>query len=406
MDTGPQAGNRPEPPERHPASRHRKLLTSGTPRRQGQASVLRTLPAYFLRQTLATLAVSVGVFTALLLVGSVLREALELLNSRTATVGLLVRAIGLLIPFVLAFSMPIGFLTATLLTLGRLSADQEITAARAGGLSLTALSAPLIAAAALFSVLCGWLNLEVAPRCRTQFKVLRDSLLESTSGRFVAENRFIELSPNLTLYAHEAHGAKLTDVLVFGVTNSGPGVSNMMRTLDVWAPAAELKYASNGTPSALVFTNLQGLIWSDGAWRSFFSKEYTQLIQWRAGGPAAPRLSDMTFFQLLAERRRLAAAAAPLTPVDVQIHRQLAFSAACVGFALIGIPLGVRAHRRETNIGVAISLGLVLVYYAFQIAGQALDTKPEWHPTWVLWAPNVLFQVVGAALLWRADRRA
>jgi lipopolysaccharide export system permease protein len=369
---------------------------------------MRTLHWYLTRQVIASLVLTMVVFTFLLLLGNVLKEVLALLVNRQATFDLFVRAALLLVPYVLVFSLPMGLLTATLLVFGRFSADQELTAVRANGISLLSLVTPILLLSVALSLVSAWVNTSLAPQCRVAYKeLLRDTGVLQAQGfieNVISDGQFVELKSGedravLLYVGRRLPDGSFSDVLLTETRNGE-------REQHIRAARMTLRLEPEIRRLYVTLFDAQVTTRSGDGWLTMFGSEHNLEIDLNPEEAPryVPKLGEMTLAQLRVKIAELQAGGHDATPALVQLHKQISFSFACIGFTLVGVPLGIRAHRRETSVGVFVAVLLVLVYYSFIILGQSLETRAEALPWLLVWVPNFLFQGVGAALLWRANR--
>jgi lipopolysaccharide export system permease protein len=385
---------------------------------------LKTLHLYLLRQITGSLVMTMLVFTFVLLVGSALKEILPLLVNGEASFYVVAKAFALLVPFVFAFALPMAMLTSTLLVFGRFSADQELTAARASGISLLSLASPILVLGLLMCGVSAVLNLQIAPKCRVAYNDLRSDMKASLAEFKLPEGQYVDFPSqtngnSFSVYVRKNRDQHLQDVRIYKIERD-------TNITTITAPEGHVEVDTNTQRLLLYLTNASVLL-PEG--RPFSGTEWFQPVDLSANGKSSISISDMTFQELREELKKPRTVKPP--PLDtksqdparkkkrpssgsamgdvsqmilVLMHKQMAFSFACFGFTLVGIPLGIRVHRRETNVGVFIALALVGVYYTIQVTAQSLTAHPEYAPHLLMWVPNLIFQAVGAVLLWRANR--
>ena len=382
-----------------------------------------------LRQIIATLLMTAAVFTFVLLLGNMLKDILPLLMSQKASFGSILQAFGLLVPFVGVFALPMGMLTATLLVFGRFSADQELTAARASGISLLSLIFPILILSLVLSGVSAYVNLDAGPRSRVAFKKLLFNLTANLATLQLPEGRPVTIKgegqDSYTISVGQNRNQILKDVHLFQVKNE----TNLEMIVN--APTGRIEV---DTTNRLVYLRLSDANMIYVANNTPMSGDVVFKLELDSAGRSLkkPGITDMTFGELKAElnalenrlslplpvqklspesaqkkRQMVKKQIADVTePYRMQIHRRVAFSFACFGFTLVGIPLGIRVHRRETNIGIVIALLLVGVYYGLLVVAESMTNRPEFAPHLLMWLPNFVFQAVGAVLLWRANKGA
>ncbi len=92
--------------------------------------------------------------------------------------------------------------------------------------------------------------------------------------------------------------------------------------------------------------------------------------------------------------------------MKTQVQYRYSYALASIAFAIIGIPLGIRAHRSEKTIGFLICLALIAIHYALVISITAFNDNYVLRPDLLVWVPDLLFIATGSILLWRLHRNS
>ena len=380
---------------------------------------MKLLDRYVCRQVLVSSIFAVGVLSVVLVLGRVFKDLLELLINHNAPVELILTVISYIVPFSLTFTIPWGFLTAVLLVFGKMSAENELIALRSSGVSIPRICASVFGLSVVFAGICLWINVDVAPRANLKMK---DTLVRIATDNPLAmfgSDRVITEFPGRKIYVEHNDGPELRNIVVYkmdeesfpiqvvfarrGVLKTDPEHSQLLLNL------FDAQYEERNSDDP---TNLMKISLGNTAKETTFPISLQELYD---KAKKKKGLSSMTVTELQQRLKQDNAKtdskadqkqhASELSAAKTEVSKRFSFSLASFAFALIGVPLAITAHRKETTAGFLISLVVAFVYFIFILIADTVKENPKAHPELLIWLPNVLFIGLGVWLFYKLSRK-
>ncbi len=370
---------------------------------------MKLIDRYVGKEILLTGGMAVAVLSIVLVLGNVFKQLLDLLVNRNVPLDYIFAFIGYIIPFSLTFTIPWGFLTAVLLVCGKMSAENELIALRATGVSVPRVCYSLFVVALLCCGICFWINISVAPAAQQKMRDALFTIATSNPISMFSSDKVIDDFPDTKIYVGRKNGRNLENLIMIGTGNSGDPL--------------QVVYARNGSLE-VDKKNLQVLLKLENAQieqrDQNHSSDYTRIQQGIVArsivlpislkdlyerNKKAHGLPQMTLHELLYDTRTQPQTPSMVSARQTEINKRYSFSLASLAFAIIGVPLGITAHRKETSVGFLFSIIVAFVYFFFIIIANTLKENPHAHPELLIWLPNVIFMTLGAFLFFRLAKR-
>lgn len=201
---------------------------------------MKILSRYVLKEHLGPLTFSLTALTSLLLLNYIAKQFGNLVGKGipwTAVADFFL----LSIPFTVALTLPMAVLVATLHAFSRLAAENEVTALKASGVSLSRLMTPILVAAAGVTLFMIIFNDQILPRTNHQLAVLQSDIAQKKPTFALREQVINEVSPGkLFLRANHLDEASnlMRDVTIYDL-------SDATRRRTIYADSGNLALARN-----------------------------------------------------------------------------------------------------------------------------------------------------------------
>src|SRR5580693_8192104 len=384
----------------HPCEQKSQLArTPGTSMLESASAIMRLLDKYIGREVGSHAILGLAVFTFVFFVPQLVR-LMDLVVRHSGGVFTVALIFLCSLTPVLAFTIPMAVLVGVLIGLGRLSADSEIVALHASGISLRRLLVPIGIVALGCSLGTLVLTFWLSPAAIRTLQRLEERLLLTQAPYAIQPRVFNEQVPHLILSGQDVEAAATRWRGVFFASSAQASTATdvtIAQDAQVVANAGNNKFGWYlGSGSTHEYDPREPQHYNV---TTFSQSEIPVEISSPVAGPknAAILDSERSISELLAE------SGPRWRDARVEFHRRIAFPAACLVFALLGVPIGVRPRRGGRAAGLILTLVLIGGYYFLFVTGAHMAQQGSIAPWAGIWAANVGAIILGLFFLRRIE---
>jgi lipopolysaccharide export system permease protein len=257
---------------------------------------------------------------------------------------------------------------------------------------------------AIFSFASFLINDQVSPNASFESrKVIKEIGMRSPTA-ILEEGTFIRGFENYVIFIHEIRGNHLKNIRIYQPQEGKPTRSLVAESGEInTIPEKNILKLKlyNGTSEEPSPTE------QDSFYKLNFKTYYMSLDLSKIfrKEKIEKKAREMTIAELRNQIDEFLSQKIDPTPLFVEIYKKVNMAVASFVLILIGIPLGIRAHRSEKSIGFGISLILFAVYWGLFLGGVALALKGNVNALVGVSLPNVVFFVLGVVLFTNMARR-
>ena len=301
-------------------------------------------------------------------------------------------------PFIIALTVPMGVLVATIATYGRMSGDSEFLALRSLGITPLRLMSPFLSISLLIAIGMSLFNIYVLPEANYQLKnrLVRISRLRPTLR--LQQGRFNEISRGYTIWADS-------------INHATSGLKGVKIYEELSGESPRVIYARSG--EMYVAGDSLTLLLRDGEFHRFDPAHPTNYrilkftthslsipLGGRKGGSVMRSAREMNLQQLL-QHASGSRSKREKWRYLLEAHKKFSIPVASIVFVILGVPLGMWIRQGGLGNGLTLSFIMFMVYYIMLVGGEEICERGNLYPSLSMWTPNIILGLLGIFLFYK-----